>query len=222
MDCGGGCSCPMVGETGLGGATTGDDTRHPGHGQHPGGRPSDRGGHLRSSRGHNGRATASAAGVRGTPQRRRKHGNGVAHPCAREMAPTEGPPPPDRAPAQRRTKGGADTNALHIGMWHPTLTACPRCGRHEEVTTCFRCPCQRPGWTRALRQARAPWRLHGGVSLQWGARGVPWSMTCIAAEGEGTQDWVAVLREHVSLLAAVLRVEFRQWADIVRSFAADV
>ena len=51
---------------------------------------------------------------------------------------------------------------LHLGMWHPRLEARPRCKRHEEVTTRYRCPCHKPKWRRALHTVDPPWRLHGG------------------------------------------------------------
>ena len=109
---------------------------------------------------------------------------------------------------------------LHLGMCHPRLEACPRCERHEEVTTRYRCPCHRAKWRRALHAVSPPWRLHGGLALRI-ISGVPRLRTCIAEEGEGTHDWAAVSADHVHVLAALQVVEFRQWASIVRFFAHD-
>ena len=33
---------------------------------------------------------------------------------------------------------------LHLNLWHPHLTLCSRCERHEEVTKQFRCLCKWP------------------------------------------------------------------------------
>ena len=109
---------------------------------------------------------------------------------------------------------------LHLGMWHPHLEACPRCERHEEVTTRYRCPCHRAKWRRVLQAVSLPWRLHGGMTLRI-ISGVPRSRTCIAEEGEGTHDWAAVPADHVHVPAALQAMEFRQWASIVQFFATD-
>ena len=58
---------------------------------------------------------------------------------------------------------------LHLGMWHPLLTACP--GR----------------WKRAMDKATIWWRPHGGASMRVFS-GVPQSHTCIAVDGEGPPD----------------------------------
>ena len=76
---------------------------------------------------------------------------------------------------------------LHLGMWYLRLEACPRCERHEEVTTRYRCPCHRANWRRALQVVSPPWRLHGGMTLCI-ISGVPRSRTCVAEEGEGTHN----------------------------------
>ena len=102
----------------------------------------------------------------------------------------------------------------------PRLEACPCCERHEEVTTRYKCPCHKPKWRRALHAVDPPWRLHRGTSLRI-ISGVPRSRTCIAAEGEGTHDWVAVPADHVHGPAAMQEVEFRQWATIVQLFVTD-
>ena len=88
---------------------------------------------------------------------------------------------------QEEREVGVTLVPLHLGMWHPLLTACPRCEHHEEVTTRYRCPCQRPQWRRALATVKPAWWLHGGAALRI-LSGVPRSKTCIAAEGEGTHD----------------------------------
>ena len=99
---------------------------------------------------------------------------------------------------------------LHLGMWHPRLEACPRCERHEEVMTRYRCPSHRAKWRRALHAVSPPWRLHGGMNLRI-ISGVPRSHTCIAGEGEGTQDLATVPTDHVHVPAALRMVEFRRW-----------
>ena len=88
---------------------------------------------------------------------------------------------------------------LHLGMWHE---ACPRCERHEEVTTQYRCPCHRAKWRRALQAVSPPWRLHGKMTLRI-ISGVPRSRTCIAEEGEGMHEWAAVPADHVQVPAAL-------------------
>ena len=118
---------------------------------------------------------------------------------------------------QEEPEVGITLVPLHLGMWHPLLKACPRCEHHEEVTTRYRCPCQRSRWKRALAQVVPPWRLHGGATLRV-LSGVPRSRTCIAAEGEGTHDWAAVPHDHVYVPPALQGVEFRKWAHIVRAF----
>ena len=65
------------------------------------------------------------------------------------------------------------------------------------MATSFECPCPRPRWRRAL------------------------STACIAAEGEGTHDWAAVLGEHVNSAPVMQIAEFRQSAGIVWAFVAD-
>ena len=108
---------------------------------------------------------------------------------------------------------------LHLGMWHPRLEACPRCERHEEGTTRYKCPCHtriaegRRGSVSAMQPPR-------GMSLRI-INGVPRPHTCIAAEGEGTPDWAAVPADHVHVQVAMHKVPFRQWATIVHFFATN-
>ena len=64
-----------------------------------------------------------------------------------------------------------------------------------------------------MNKAKTPWRLHSMRVLS----GVPRSQTCITAEGEGTHDWAAVLRDAESESAAIVRMGLRQWAEIVKS-----
>ena len=97
---------------------------------------------------------------------------------------------------------------LHLGMWYPRLKACPRCERHGEVATWYRCPCHTAKGRRALQGVSPPWRLHGGLTLRI-MSGVPRSCTCIAEEGEGTHDWATVPPHHVHVPAALQVVEFR-------------
>ena len=150
---------------------------------------------------------SAACGARPTAQ-------GSADMEWRIQAPSKWRPPQALRPRMEQLlrespKRGIVLMPLHLGMWHPRLEACLQCERHEEVTTRYRCPCQRAKWRRVLQAVSPPLKLHGGMTVRI-ISGVPRSRTCIAEEGDGTHDWAAVLANHVHVLAALQTVEFRQ------------
>ena len=96
-------------------------------------------------------------GVRPTAQ----GADGMVYPFGTEMATATSHPSEDDPLLCENPETGMALVPLHLGVWHPTLEACPRCDRHEEVTTRFRCPCHKRRWRKALRTVDPPWRLHG-------------------------------------------------------------
>ena len=218
----------MVGRRGRGGAlvgeipprsvSSGESGRCPEAGQHPSGHTDRRSCRQECQRAAFGSATTAISDVWSAPHNAGLNRHGVSR--TEQMEAAAGPPSPDgaappRVPGERNIAGATTHGDV------ARLEACPRCERHEEVTTRYRCPCHKAKWRRALQAVSPPWGLHAGTTLHI-ISGVPRSHTCIAEEGEGTHDWAAVPADHVHVLAALQASEFRQWAAIVQFFATDM
>ena len=211
----------LVGAVSPGSVGLGDKGRCPEDGQHHGGRAGHRACSQEHQRAMYAGATAAASNVWGASDSPRLGGHGVAH-----TEPSKWRPP----------------RALHPRM-EQLLRESPEWGYCWCRYTWGRGTC---AWrhapavkgTRKLQpgaDARAIEPSGGGPSTQWirhgdcrggGAllriiSGVPQSHICIAAEGEGMHDWVAVPVDHVHVPATMQEVEFRHWATIVRFFVTD-